>query len=100
MRLGLQSDIIAPSCLSRVVSCTCFPMRPERANIQVSVAETIEAEVMSAVNRAGGLITDVRRESEHSTGIGATVPRQNLAAFEIWLRDFSNGQGRVSKDLP
>lgn len=74
-------------------------MRPERANIQVYVAEAIEAEVLCAINRAGGLITDVRRESENSTGIGATVPRQNLTSFEGWLRSFSSGQGRVSEDL-
>jgi hypothetical protein len=73
-------------------------MHSERANIQVSVAEAIEAEVMGALNRAGGRITDVRREDQRSTGIGATVPRQNLASFEAWLRDFSNGQGRISED--
>ena len=68
------------------------------ANIRISVAEAIQVEVLGAINRAGGLITNIRKESEHSTGIDATVPRQNLASFEIWLRGFSNGQGRISED--
>ena len=63
------------------------------------MAEAIEADVMSALNRSGGLITDVHKEDEHSTSIGATLPRQNLASFEVWLRDFTNGQGRVSEGL-
>lgn len=75
-------------------------MRSEKANIQVSVVQALEVEVMSAINRAGGLITDVRQEGDYSTCIGATVPRQNLATFEVWRRDFSNGQGRVSENLP
>ena len=73
-------------------------MRPDQAHIQVSVAEAIETAVMGALDRVGGRITDVRREGELSTGIGATVPRQNLASFEAWLRDFSKGQGKISED--
>ena len=74
-------------------------MSSEQANIQVLVTESIETEVMGALNRAGGRITDVRREGKCSTGIGATVPRQNLVSFEAWLRNFSNGQGRISEDV-
>ncbi len=73
-------------------------MCSEQANIQVSVAETIQVDVLLALNRAGGRITEIRKEGEASTGIGATVPRQNLKSFEAWLQEFSNGQGRIREE--
>jgi len=75
-------------------------MPDEKANIQVTVAEAIEQVVMLALNRAGGVITDVRRESEHSTGIGAAVPKKSLATFRAWLQGFTKGQGRISEGFP
>ena len=75
-------------------------MPDEKANIQVTVPEAIEQEVMLALNRSGGVITDVRREGEHSTGIGAAVPKSSLATFRGWLQEFTKGQGRISEDVP
>ena len=75
-------------------------MSPSKINIQVSVPEAVEGEVMLALNRAGGVITDVRREGEHSTAIGAALPAKGLPAFRTWLQDYSKGQGRISEGLP
>jgi translation elongation factor EF-G len=73
-------------------------MPKESASIRVIVPEAIEGEVMLALNRARGVVTLVRREGEHSTCIGAAVPRKGLAGFQAWLQQFSNGQGHVSED--
>ena len=75
-------------------------MPNEKANIQVTVPEAIELEVMLALNRSGGVITDVRREGERYTGIGAAVPKIRLATFRAWLLEFTKGQGRISEDIP
>ena len=76
-----------------------LPTRPDQeANIHVNVPESLEVEVVLALNRFGGVITDVRREPEHSTGIGASLPREGFATFQGWLQDFSKGQGRISED--
>ena len=72
-------------------------MPEERVNVLVSVAEIIQADVLSAINRAGGLITGIRKEGEASTAISATISRENLASFEVWLRHLTNGQGRISE---
>jgi translation elongation factor EF-G len=73
-------------------------MHDEKANIQVTVPEAIELEVMLALNREGGLITNLRRESSHWTGIEAAVPKSSLASFKSWLQEFTKGQGRISGD--
>jgi hypothetical protein len=75
-------------------------MPDEKAKIQVTAPEAMELEVMLAVNREGGVITDVRREGDHSTGIGASLPKSSLAGFKAWLHEFTKGQCRISEDLP
>lgn len=73
-------------------------MHKENANIRVIVPAAIEGEVMLALNRVSGVVTLVRREGEHSTCIGAAIPRKGLAGFQAWLQQFSSGQGHVSED--
>jgi len=72
-------------------------MSEKTLTIHVSVSETIEGEVLLALNRAGGVIIEVRRQGELSTGLGATVPTQNLPTFAKWLREFSKDQGHISE---
>jgi hypothetical protein len=69
------------------------PMPEEIVNIQVTVAEAIEQEVMLALNRAGGVITDVRRESEHSTS-GQLCRKGALPPSGLGSR--SSPKGRVA----
>ncbi len=73
-------------------------MHKEKANIRVIVPQAIEGEVMGALNRASGVVTLVRREAEHSTCIGAAIPRKSLPGFRAWVQQFSGGQGHVSED--
>ncbi len=73
-------------------------MQDKTSKIHGSVAKAIETEVMLALNRAGGVITDVRRQGQLSTSIGASLPARNVSTFAAWLGDFSQGQGRVSED--
>ena len=73
-------------------------MPEETSKLHVSVSKAIEGEVLGALNRAGGVITGLRRLGELSTGIDVTLPRNNVQGFATWLKAFSNGQGQVSED--
>ena len=73
-------------------------MLDKPTKIHVSVSDALEVEVLLALNRAGGVITELSRQGEHSTSIGATVPSKNVPTFTAWLTDFSKCQGHVSED--
>jgi translation elongation factor EF-G len=73
-------------------------MLDKPTKIHVSVSDALEGEVLLALNRVGGVITEVSRKGEHSTGIGATVPSKNVPPFTAWLTEFSKGHGHVSED--
>jgi translation elongation factor EF-G len=72
-------------------------MPDRRANIQVIIPKRLEGDVMQEINRLGGAITKIQEEPDHSTGIEASIPREGMVAFQTWLKDFSNGQGRSSE---
>jgi hypothetical protein len=58
----------------------------------------MEVDVLLALNRTGGVITDVRKKGEIRTAIGATIPTKNMAEFSAWLKNFSGGQGHISEN--
>jgi translation elongation factor EF-G len=72
-------------------------MPEKNSKILVSVPEKMEGEVLLALNRADGVITQVRREGELFTGMGATIPTKNVPTFTAWLRQFSNDLGHISE---
>ena len=65
-----------------------MPMPAEKANIHLTVPASVESEVMLAINRAGGIITDLRMEDAGFTAISADVPSETLAAFGAWIQEF------------
>ena len=71
---------------------------PEKTSkVQVRVPQKMEGDVLLALNLADGVITEVRKEAELSTGIDATIPTKNVLKFTTWLRQFSNEQGHISE---
>ena len=72
-------------------------MSEDNANIRVTIPQAMEGEVMLALNRGGGLITNVNKDGEHSTAVDASFPTKGLSAFRAWLQDYSKGQGRISQ---
>jgi hypothetical protein len=73
-------------------------MAQDIAHIRASVPEALEAEVMLHMNRLGGVITAVERERDSRTGIGATIPKDHIAALKYWLENYSDGSGFLSEE--
>jgi translation elongation factor EF-G len=70
----------------------------QEIHIRASVPETIEGDVMSALNRLGGVITTIEREGDSRTTIGSTIPKKHIGKFKDWLQTFSNGRGSFAED--
>jgi translation elongation factor EF-G len=69
----------------------------DNASIRVTIPQEMEGEVMQALNRAGGLITNITQEGEHSTAVDASLPSKALSGFQTWLENYTKGQGRISQ---
>jgi translation elongation factor EF-G len=73
-------------------------MSLDTTHIRASVPELIEGQVMVELNRLGGRITSVERQSDSRTAIGSTVPKKHIDTFKTWLHKFSSGQGSFAED--
>lgn len=85
----------APTCTTLICGDP-FDMPEQKANICVTIPEAMAGDVMQALNRAGGLITNVTEEGDHSTAVDAAVPTKGLPGFRAWLEEYTKGQGRIS----
>jgi hypothetical protein len=72
-------------------------MASDFAQIHVSIPDDLVGEVLRKLNRLGGTATCIKQEMESRTGIDESIPVTNVAAFKLWLADFSGGQGHVSE---
>jgi len=75
-------------------------MPEEKTNIRVTIPRVMQGEVMQALNRAGGVITNITEEREHSTAVDASLPTKALSAFQAWLDNYGKGEGRISEGQP
>jgi translation elongation factor EF-G len=73
-------------------------MSQEITHIRASVPKAIEGDVMGTLNRLGGVITTIERESDSRTAIGSTIPTKHIDEFKTWLQKFSSGQGSFAED--
>jgi translation elongation factor EF-G len=65
------------------------------ANIRASVPAALEGEVMQHMNRLGAKITAVESEKDSRTAIGATIPRDQIAALRRWLTTYTDGRASL-----
>jgi hypothetical protein len=72
-------------------------MASNLVQIHVSIPDGLVGEVLVQLKRQGGTVTWIGQEMESRTGIDASIPATNVAAFKAWLADFSGGQGHVSE---